>query len=84
MLESCEILVTEWEGQVVAGELIFEDGELRFSATKGHEILMQNIMESKTYVGEKVFDPIKDPRAWLRSLPTCYTGSVVRARLAKS
>jgi hypothetical protein len=82
MIESCEILVTEWgEGQVVAGEIIFAGGKLSFSATKGYETLMQNIMEDKTFIAENVFDPAKDPRAWLRSLPSFYTGSIVRARL---
>ena len=84
MSESCEILVTEWEGQVVAGEIIFRDGKLSFSATKGYEILMENLMEDKTFVGEKVFDPANDPKAWLRSLTNFYTGSVVRARLVNS
>lgn len=82
MSESCEILVTGREGgQVVAGEIIFTDGKLSFSATRGYEILMANVMEDKTFVGEKVFDPAKDPKAWLRSLPGFYTGSIVRARL---
>jgi hypothetical protein len=85
MSESCEILVTEWEGgQIVAGEIIFKDGKLSFSATKGYEILMGNVMEDKTFVEEKVFDPAKDPKAWLRSLPSFHTGSIVRARLVKS
>jgi hypothetical protein len=81
MSESCEILVTEWEkGQVVAGEIIFRDGELSFSATKGYELLMQKVMETKTLVGKKLFDPANDPEAWLRSLPSFYTGSILRAR----
>ena len=82
MTKSCEILVTEWEeGQVVAGEIVFNDEGLSFSVTKGYEILMENVVEDKTFVGEKVFDPAKDPKAWLRSLPSFYTGSIVRARL---
>lgn len=85
MSESCEILVTKLEGgQVVAGEIILEDGKLSFYATKGYEILMENVMEDKTSVGETMFDPAKDPRAWLRSLPSFYNGSIVRARLVKS
>ena len=85
MSESCEILVTEWEeGQVVAGEIIFKDGKLSFSARKGYEILMENVMKGKTFVGEKACDPADDPKAWLRSLPSFYTGSVMRARLVKS
>ena len=81
MSESCEILVTEWEGgQVVAGEIIFRDGKLSFSATKGYEVLMENVMAGKTFVGEKVFDPVNDPKAWLQSLPGFYTGSILRAR----
>jgi len=84
MSKSCEILVTEWKaGQVVAGEIIFRNGKLSFSATKGYAILMQNVMEDKTFVGEKVFDPANGPEAWLRSLPSFYTGSIVRARLMK-
>jgi hypothetical protein len=80
MSESCEILVTEWEeGQVVAGEIIFSNGKLSFSAAKGYEILMGNVMASETFLGEKVFDPTKDPKAWLQSLPSFYTGSIVRA-----
>lgn len=83
MSESCEILVTEWEeGQVVAGEIILEDGKLSFSATKGYENLIQSVIEGKTFVGTKLFDPANDPEAWLRSLPSFYTGSLVRARLA--
>ena len=82
MSESCEIQVTEWdEGQIVAGEIILTDGKLSFSATKGYEILMGNIMEDKTFVADNVFDPANDPKAWLQSLPCFYTGSVVRARL---
>jgi hypothetical protein len=42
---------------------------------------MESVMEDKTFVGEKVFDPAKDPKAWLRILPSFYTGSIVRARL---
>jgi hypothetical protein len=85
MSECCEILVTEWEeGQVVAGEIILMSGKLSFSATKGYEILMENVMKDNIFVGEKVFDPTKDPNAWLRSLPSFYTGSIVRARLVKS
>ena len=85
MSESCEILFTEWEdGQVVAGEIIFRDGKLSFSATKGYELLMENVMEDKTFVGEKVFDPARDPKDWLRSLPSFYTGSILRARPVKS
>jgi hypothetical protein len=80
MTETCEILVTEWEGQVVAGEIILEDGKLSFSATKGYEILMENVMVDETFVGEKVFDPVRDPKDWLRSLPSFYTGSTARAR----
>ena len=85
MSVSCEILVTDWErGQVVAGEIIFTDGKLSSSAAKGYEILIGNVMEAETYVGEKVFDRANDPKAWLQSLPHFYTGSVVRARLSKS
>ena len=85
MSESYEILVTEWEGgQVIAGEIIFEDGKLSFIAKKGYEILMKNVMEGKTFVGEKVFDPAKDPKTWLQSLPSFYTGSRLRARLVKT
>jgi hypothetical protein len=85
MSESCEILVTDWEeGQVVAGEINFRDGQLSFSATKGYEILMENVLEDKSIVGETVFDPANDPRAWLQNLPGFYTGSIVRARLVKS
>ena len=85
MSESCEILVTEWEeGQVVAGEIIFRDGKVSFSATKGYELLMQNIMADRIFVGEKAFDPASDPIAWLRSLPSFYTGSIVRAQPVKS
>ena len=85
MIESCEILVTDWdEGQIVAGAIFLKDGKLSVSLTKGHEVLMQNVMENRTFVGEKLFDPAKDPKAWLRSLPSFYTGSIVRARLVKS
>ena len=82
MTEACEILITEWEnGQVVAGEIVFSDGKLSFSATKGYEILMENVLGDKTFFRENAFDPAKDPKAWLRSLPSFYTGSIVRARL---
>ena len=85
MSESCEILVTDWkDGQVVAGEIIFKDGKLSFSATKGHEIFMGNVMADRIFVGERVFGSAKDEKAWLRSLPSFYTGSIVRARLLKS
>jgi hypothetical protein len=50
----------------------------------GYEILMQNVMEDETFVAENVFDRGKDPKAWLRSLPSFYTGSIVRARLVES
>lgn len=81
MRKSCEILVTEWEdGQVVAGEIILEDGKLSLSATKGYEILMQNVIADRIFLGENVLDPVHDPKAWLRSLPSFYTGSIVRAR----
>jgi hypothetical protein len=83
MSESCEILITDWEeGQVVAGEIIFRDGKLSFSATKRYEILMINIMKDKTFVRGRVFDPTNNPQGWLRSLPSCYSGSMVRARLS--
>lgn len=53
MSDSCEILVTEWDGrQVVAGEIIFDDGKLSVSATKGYEVLMENVMEDEIFVGE--------------------------------
>jgi len=85
MRESCEILITEWdEGQIVAGEIILTDGKLSFSATKGYEILMENVMQGRIFAGEKVFDPATDPKDWLRSLPCFYTGSIVRARLMNS
>lgn len=85
MSEPCEILVTEWEGgQVVAGEIIFKDGKLSFTATTGSEILMENVLEGNTLVGEKVFDRARDPKAWPRSLPGFYTGSIVRALLRRS
>jgi hypothetical protein len=82
MSESCEILVTEWEeGQVVAGRIIFKHGQLSLSSvTKGYEVLMENVMAGKTFVGKKVFDPVNDPKAWLQSLPGFYTGSILRAR----
>jgi len=81
MCEYCEILVTEWdEGQVVAGEIIVSDEKLSFSAKRGYEMLMENVMQDKTFVGEKAFDPTKDPKAWLRSLPSFYSGSIIRAR----
>ena len=82
MNESCEILVTEWEqGQILAGEITFEDGKLCFSARQGYKALMTNIMKDKTFIAEKEFDPARDPKDWLRSLPSFYTGSMVRARL---
>lgn len=83
--EYCEILVTEWKaGQVVAGQIIFERGKLRFTATNGYEGLMKDIVESKTFVGGKAFDPATDPKGWLHSLPSAYTGMVLRARLVSS
>jgi hypothetical protein len=82
MSESCEILVTDWEGgQVVAGRIILEDGKLSFSPTKGYEVLMGNVMKDETFVGGEMFDRANDPKAWLQSLPGFYTGSIVRARL---
>ena len=85
MSDSCEILVTEWDGrQVVAGEIIFDDGKLSVSATKGYEVLMENVMEDEIFVGGNVFDRANDPEAWLRGLPSFYTGSIVRARLVNS
>lgn len=81
MSESCEILVTEWEdGQIVAGEIVLKDGKLSFTATNGYEILLTNIVGTTTFDRGKVFDPANDPRAWLRSLRSFYTGSIVRAR----
>lgn len=85
MSESCEILVMEWEeGQAVAGEIILEDSKLSFSARKGYEALMENVVAGKTFVGEKLFDPVVDPKAWLRSLECFYSGSSIRARLVLS
>lgn len=85
MSASCEILVTEWDGgQAVVGEIILKDEELSFSAKHGYELFMENVMQGKTFVGEKVCDPTTDPEAWLRSLPSCYTGSIVRARLGEN
>jgi len=81
---SCEILVTKWDGQVVAGEIISRDGKLNFAATKGYEIFMTNIMKGKTFVRGRVFDPANSLNPWLRSLPVFYTGSIVRARLVRS
>jgi hypothetical protein len=79
------MLITDWHtGQIVAGKIILEDGKLRFLSKRGWEAFVETIMKDKTFVGESVFDPIKDPRAWLRSLPSYYTGSIVRARLLKS
>jgi hypothetical protein len=85
MSVSCEILVTDWDdGQVVAGEIVLRDGKLSFSSKKGFEVLMENVIQNKTFVGKKVFDPANDPKAWLQSLPSSYTGSIVRARLVRS
>jgi hypothetical protein len=44
-------------------------------------MFMENVMQDKISVGEKVFDSSKDPKAWRRSLPSFYTGSIVRARI---
>jgi hypothetical protein len=79
------MLVTDWhKGQIVVGKIILENGKLRFLSKTGWEHFMKTAVEGKTFVGENVFDPIKSPRAWLRSLPSYYTGSIVRARLVKS
>lgn len=83
--ESCEMLVTDWhKGQIVVGKIILEKGKFRFLAEKGWERFMETTVADKTFVGENVFDPTKNPRAWLRSLPRYYSGSIVRARLVKS
>lgn len=84
MSESCHILVTEWEGgQAVAGEILLEDGRLSFSAERGYEVLMENVMQGRIFAGERVSDRIKDPKAWLRSLPSFYNGGILRAQLGK-
>ena len=79
----CEILVTTRRGQKVAGTISLEKGKLTSTSQKRYEKLIKSVKEDKTIVGSKTFDPKKDPRGWLQSLPKVYSGSHFRARLVE-
>jgi hypothetical protein len=87
--ESCEILSTEWTkkgddlAQVLAGTITLKDGKLMCRAEKGHENSLKSVKDNKSYIGDKEFDPDKDPEGWLKSLPHQYTGGFLRARLLR-
>jgi hypothetical protein len=80
--ERCELLVTSWHGQIVAGEIVLQNGKLRCFANKGYETLMKSVRSECTYVG-KVFDPTKDPKGWFNSLPLAYSGILLRAWMVR-
>src|SRR6267378_3005554 len=84
--ETCEFYVTNWDGpvQTLVGKVVLENGKkLRFIAKKGHENFMKEIRAAETVVGNRLFDPAKDPEGWFRSLPFQYSGSMVRAQIVK-
>lgn len=84
--ESCEILETNWgkgPAQTLVGTITVKDGKLMCRAEKGHENSLRSVRDNKSYIGDKEFDPAKDPEGWLKSLPHQYNGSLLRAWLLK-
>ncbi len=85
--ETCEFYVTNWDGpvQTLAGKVVLENGKkLRFIAKNGHGNFMKEIRAAETVVGNRLFDPVKDPEGWFKSLPFQYSGSMVRAQIVKT
>ena len=85
MSMACEFLVTTWgEGaQVNAGKIVLKKGKLEAEPKKGWENVLKTILKEKSYKGDKMFDPKKDPEGWLKSLPHQYSGIALRARMVK-
>jgi len=84
--ETCEFYITNWDDppQTLVGKVFLENRKLRFWAKKGHEIFMKNIRAEKTYAHGRLWNPVKDPEGWFRSLPIEYRGSMVRAQIVKT
>src|SRR5258705_12349582 len=84
--EKSEFYVTNWDGpvQTLIAKVIFENGKVRFIAKNGHGNFMKEIRAAETVVGNRLFDPVKDPEGWFKSLPFQYSGSMVRAQIVKT
>ena len=61
----CEILITKRKGQVVAGTLSLDNGNIAAHANAGFETLMQNVMNSSVIHGKK-FTREDDPEGWFK------------------
>jgi hypothetical protein len=78
----CEILISKRHGQVVAGTVSLDGGNIVAHANAGFETLMQNVMNSSVIHGER-FTRKDDPEGWFNALPYEYNGSYVRARMVQ-
>jgi hypothetical protein len=84
MAKTCEILITEEDGSVVAGHFALEGGEITAHPKKGYEDLLERLLDSPIAVeqGTKAVTAKDQPEQWLAGLPTAYSGSYLRARTA--
>ena len=84
MIKTCEILVTTWNGQVLAGKIVLENGKLKsITSQKKYKDLVQYVRNTNTFSGKKELSPKENPKEWLKSLPAQYSGSHLRARLVE-
>jgi hypothetical protein len=78
----CEILISKRNGQLVAGTLSLDGGNVVAHANPGFETLMQNVMNSPVIHGKR-FMREDDPEGWFNALPYQYNGSYMRARMVQ-
>lgn len=64
------MFITTDDGQKKVGTFILNKGQLKYKASKEYEPMMREIMNGPTG---------KDLSKWLKSLPTIYSGSALRA-----
>jgi hypothetical protein len=77
-----KILLSEEEGQVLAGTVSFKGGELQFSASEGNEQVMKNLAEFECVDVGHNYEYVtaqKNPEKWIELLPKNMDGTYMRA-----
>jgi hypothetical protein len=83
MSDICIFYKTMADGQQVpVCSIVHSDGALSgVYIADEYQTLLENLLTTNTYVGDKVFTPEDDVEAWMRAMPATYSNGYLRAYL---
>jgi hypothetical protein len=82
MALTCEILVTKFNKQVLAGLVVLDGQKVSLSkVAKDYQLLMDSVLNDPIKLNGRQVTARSDPEEWFRALPSVLNGTYLRARI---